>query len=120
MLAQWTGTDTPSWILSRSPTAARHRPPLPTHPDEQNYAAQFTWRPIPNADHVRDPHRILDGWPPPRADSPRPPSDSDTASNLPRLQRVRHGRGGARRCRPRRRSLLRSDARNATFSASRP
>jgi hypothetical protein len=73
VLAQWTGADTPSAELDIVEIAHRRTASAAAtdSPGRAKLRSPIHLRPIPNADHVRDPHRILDGWPPPRADSPR-------------------------------------------------
>jgi hypothetical protein len=78
----------PGWILSRSPTATAAcctaSAAATAHRTSKTAPPNPAGGPVPIADHIRDRRRISDGWPPRCADSPRPASDSETASNLPR------------------------------------
>ena len=93
MLAQQTASDIANTGLNVAEIADRyasllhhvgHRYRLTR--EERDDAAQSTWLALcQNADQIRDPRCIRDGWPPRCADSPPRPSAADTANPPPRI-----------------------------------
>ena len=93
MCAQQTAADMPSAGLNITELADQYTRPVRgighqyrLTREEQDDAAQSTWLALcQNADQIRDPRCIRDGWPPRCADSPPRPSAADTANPPPRI-----------------------------------